>query len=158
MVALRQYFSAMDGTKRDFSEVENLFDALFHDKFELASPCRKEIASRDRVKEIHMNLFSMGTKATIIHLERIGLDSIEVKFLQKNDRENKSLHIVHTIEDGKLARSHLVKMHWKIEKIKGKRRHSPMQSRYFFKGNEDCSNSHQLVAAGDEKEGMTGLA
>ena len=51
-MALRQYFSAMDGTKRDFSEVENLFDALFHDKFELASPCRKEIASRDCVKDV----------------------------------------------------------------------------------------------------------
>jgi hypothetical protein len=37
-------------------------------------------------------------------------------------------------------------------------RSSPMQSRYFIKGKEGCSNSLQLVAAGDEKEGMAGLA
>ncbi len=47
--------------------------------------------------------------------------------------------MVYTIEDGQLAGSQLVKMHWKIEKkVRGKRRSSPIQSRYFLKGKEGC--------------------
>jgi hypothetical protein len=49
-------------------------------------------------------------------------------------------------------------MHWKIEKNQGETKTFTDAIQIFFKGNEDCSNSHQLVAAGDEKEGMTGLA
>ena len=37
------------GPRGEGLEVKHLFGALYHDKFELASPCRKEIASHDRI-------------------------------------------------------------------------------------------------------------
>ena len=50
--ALRQYVAAFDGTKEEFSEVERLFDVLFHDRFTLVLKDGKTL-SRDAVKVMY---------------------------------------------------------------------------------------------------------
>ena len=64
--ALRQYFAAIDGTKKDFSEVQHLFDALYHDDFTLVFK-DGETTSRDDMKEVHAGYLSEGSKVTLIH-------------------------------------------------------------------------------------------
>ena len=82
--ALRQYIAAFDGTQKDFSEVEPLFDALYHTDFtltdevyntdhhlELSDKYGYETLSRDEVKEMHNAYLSKGSTVTIVHFRKI---------------------------------------------------------------------------------------
>ena len=118
--ALRQYFAAYDGTPKEFEEVESLFDAAFHKKFALArkSGGRKyidglrgnnvdegKVLDRDAVKELHASYLNKGTKITLIHYRRIGLDCYDCEFRIQNADEDETYRVVYTIEDGKIERS-----------------------------------------------------
>src|SRR6056300_1010841 len=75
----RQYLAAFDGKKKDFSEVEHLFDALFHQNFCDAIHYRQEAPqTREQMKTLHARYFAMGTKATLIYYRRVGLKTIDV--------------------------------------------------------------------------------
>lgn len=64
--------------------------------------------------------------------------------------------MVYTIEDGQLAGSQLVKMHWKIEKKRGESNDLHQFNSDIFSKGKKVAYSLQLVAAGDGKE--AGLA
>eukprot|EP00984_Skeletonema_dohrnii_P022227 scaffold11345_cov85-Skeletonema_dohrnii-CCMP3373.AAC.1 len=78
----RQYLSAFDGKKKDFSKVEHLFDALFHkDFFETTNNSQQQqTVSREQTKAMHVMYFAMGTRATLIHYRRIGLHTIDISY------------------------------------------------------------------------------
>jgi hypothetical protein len=61
-----------------------------------------------------------------------------------------------TIENGQLAGSQLVKMHWKIKKKQGESNDLHQFNPDIFSKGKKVAYSLQLVAAGDEKE--AGLA
>ena len=115
--ALRSYFAAFDGTKKqDFSDVEPLFDALFSKNFTLvlkdhasyvsiADTFYGMTLSRDQVKDDHANKLSKGTTLTLIHFRKIGLDCVDVQFALKNEDEDKVIRAVFTIEDNKIVKA-----------------------------------------------------
>ena len=85
----RQYLAAFDGKKKDFSEVEHLFDALFHQNFCDAIHYRQEAPqTREQMKTLHARYFAMGTKATLIYYRRVGLKTIDVSYRLFNDEED----------------------------------------------------------------------
>ena len=119
-IALRQYFAAYDGTPKEFEEVESLFDAAFHKKFALYRKTggRKyidtvrgnnvdegKVLDRDAVKELHASYLNKGTKITLIHYRRIGLDCYDCEFRIQNADEAETYRVVYTIEEGKIERS-----------------------------------------------------
>ena len=104
-IALRQYFTVYDGTPKEFEEVESLFDAAFHKKFELVrkSGGRKyidglrgnnvdegKVLDRDAVKELHASYLNKGTKIILIHYRRIGLDCYDCEFRIQNADEDET--------------------------------------------------------------------
>ena len=62
----RQYLAAFDGKKKDFSEVEHLFDALFHEEFSDTIHVHQQTLSREQTKALHAGFFAMGTKAKLV--------------------------------------------------------------------------------------------
>mmetsp|Transcript_20116 Transcript_20116/g.30980 ORF Transcript_20116/g.30980 Transcript_20116/m.30980 type:complete len:152 (-) Transcript_20116:15-470(-) len=84
----RQYLSAFDGKKKDFSEVEHLFDALSHkDFYETTNNSQQQqTVSREQTKAIHSMYFAMGTSATLIHYRRISLHTIDISYHLFNDQ------------------------------------------------------------------------
>ena len=84
----RQYLAAFDGKKKDFSEVEHLFDALFHDDFSDTVYLSQQATSKEQMKTLHARYFAMGTKATLIYYRRVGLKTIDVSYHLFNDEED----------------------------------------------------------------------
>ena len=109
--AFRQYAAAFDGTKKDFSEVEPLFDALYHNNFTAEKKVynkehdkyRIQQVKRDEVKEAHKAYLAKGSKVTIVHYRKIGLNCIDVEACLTSAEEERTVRIVFSIEDGKLA-------------------------------------------------------
>eukprot|EP01083_Nonionella_stella_P044641 120169_1 len=115
--ALRKYFAAFDGTKENFSEVENLFGALYHGEFTLVLTDGQTL-SRTAAKEMHAGYLAKGSKITLIHLRHIGLDCIDVKFRIESDEDVQIVRLVYSIEDGKLARAQIVESFGSVLKAK----------------------------------------
>lgn len=119
--ALRSYFAVFDGSKReDFSNIEPLFDALYAKNFTLVlkddasyTSTSSDIfygmtLSRDQVKDDHANKLSKGTKLTLIHFRKIGLNCVDVQFALKNEDEDIVIRAVFTIEDDKIVKATVV--------------------------------------------------
>jgi hypothetical protein len=68
--ALREYFAAFDGTKKDFSKVVGLFDAISHEKITLVMMERGETLDRDAAKAIDAGYLTNGSKIEIVDLRR----------------------------------------------------------------------------------------
>mmetsp|Transcript_12758 Transcript_12758/g.21947 ORF Transcript_12758/g.21947 Transcript_12758/m.21947 type:complete len:141 (+) Transcript_12758:151-573(+) len=104
-MALRQYLSEFDGAKKDFSAVEDKFNALFHDKFSVTFE-EGEDFSREDMKSMHAGFLTKGAKITLIHLRKIGLNCLDVKFTaQAEGEEDQTIHLVYTIEDEKIVQA-----------------------------------------------------
>ena len=84
----RQYLAAFDGKKKDFSEVEHLFDALFHDDFSDTVYLSQQATSKEQIKALHARYFAMGTKAKLLDYRRVGLKTIDVSYHLFNDEED----------------------------------------------------------------------
>ncbi len=84
----RQYLAAFDGKKKDFSEVEHLFDALFHDDFSDTVYLSQQATSKEQIKTLHARYFAMGTKAKLLDYRRVGLKTIDVSYHLFNDEED----------------------------------------------------------------------
>ena len=120
---LKAYLLAFDGNKRDFSTIENLFDALFHKDFAFtfkdgSTPNPDTIThenysninfgktiDREEVKTYHAKLLSDGTKIQLIHYRKIGLGciDIEMKIINKEDGE-RLIREVYSIQSNKFIR------------------------------------------------------
>ena len=115
--AIRKYFASFDGTEKEFSQMEHLFDALYHEKFNLTFKDGKTL-SRDATKEMQATYLAKGSKIKIIHLQKIGLDCINIEFHVENEEEKLTIRSVHSIEDGKLVRAQVVDSFGSILKAK----------------------------------------
>ena len=100
--AFRRYLAVFDGNKKDFSEVEHLFDSLYHEKMTFTFK-DGEIATREDMKRLHADQLSKGSKITLIHFRKIGVECIDVKMRVENEQEDIVLHKVYSLEDNKIA-------------------------------------------------------
>ena len=105
-VALRRYFATFDGNKKEFSEVQHLFDDLYHKDFQL--DFQSFTLTRAVAKRAHSSYMSRGAQVTLIHFRHIGLDLVDVKFHINNSEEEEDfiVHMMYTIQDDKLLKSY----------------------------------------------------
>ena len=83
-LALRQYIAAFDSTKNispaEFkSRFDNLYhkDFIFHDKDGI-------ILTREQICERESSQLASGTKMTLIHFRKIGLECFDIKVVPAN--------------------------------------------------------------------------
>ena len=106
----RQYLSAFDGKKKDFSKVEHLFDALLHQDFSETNNHiqLQQAVSREQMKAIHAMYFAMGTRATLIHYRRIGLHTIDISYHLFNDQVDIVVRQLSSRMQNSIVRTHQV--------------------------------------------------
>jgi uncharacterized NAD-dependent epimerase/dehydratase family protein len=104
--ALRQYFDAFDGSKKNFSEVDELFNAVYHEKYTLVM--NGKTFDRDMAKDVAAGYLARGSKVDVVDLRRIDADRIGVQIGGQNEEEYKVGHVVYTIEDNKIVKAHVI--------------------------------------------------
>lgn len=133
--AFREYISNYDGTQKDFSsEVEPLFDALYHENFTIQYKDTTSYESTDEdlyygktidrnaVKDLHISSLSDGVKYTIVHFysKRIACNCIDVLLCgEKEGEETFTFRVVYRIEGDKLAEAVVVDDdYWEVLKAR----------------------------------------
>lgn len=104
--ALRQYFDIFDGSKKNISEVDQLFDAVTHEKFKLVMDGKT--FDRDAAKDIDAGYLARGSKVELVDLRRIDADRIEVRIRAQEEKKYKDIHVVYTIEENKIAKAQVI--------------------------------------------------
>jgi phosphoglycolate phosphatase-like HAD superfamily hydrolase len=110
-LALRQYIAAFDGTN-DISQAEfqSRFDNLYHKDFTFL-PMNERVRedngmmhlnaraplTREEVFEREASKLANGTKVTLIHLRKIGLDCFDIKLGVVSGKEENTVRVVTTI-------------------------------------------------------------
>jgi hypothetical protein len=102
--ALQEYLAAFDGSNKDFSQIEHLFDALYHEAL-VCIPSDGTERTRDQTKMLHAKYLSKGSKATLLHYKRIGLTCADIKIGMVNSEEDTTIHLVVTIFERKIAKT-----------------------------------------------------
>ncbi|KAL7529390.1 hypothetical protein ACHAWF_002963 [Thalassiosira exigua] len=105
--ALKDYFYAANGTRKDFSNVRHLFDAVYHDKFTLVHQ-DGTVVHPDAVKDLHANYFSTGTNFSIVRFKKIGLNYVKFGFQIMTEDEVQVFNLACSVEDNKLAKAWVV--------------------------------------------------
>ena len=98
-----RYLRTFDGTKRDFSEVEALFNELYYDDF--YENKNDTLVTKDQVKEAHTRLFEIGSKVTLMHFKQKRPDQIDIKYRIFNAEKNRTIHQLIIIKDKKIIRA-----------------------------------------------------
>ena len=112
-LALRQYIAAFDGTNNNNispAEFQTRFDNLYHQYFTFLPKDEKamgedgfttikskEPLTREEVFEREASKLANGTKVTLIHFRKIGLDCIDIKLGLVNGEEEYAVRAVTTI-------------------------------------------------------------
>ncbi len=104
--ALRQYFNIFDGSKKNISEVDQLFDALAHEKFKLVMDGKT--FDRYAAKDIDAGYLARGSKVEVVDLMRIDADRIDVRIRALDENKYKDIHVVYTIEENKIAKAQVI--------------------------------------------------
>uniref|UniRef100_A0A7S2LYG3 Uncharacterized protein n=1 Tax=Skeletonema marinoi TaxID=267567 RepID=A0A7S2LYG3_9STRA len=98
-LALRQYIAAFDGNNNiSPAKFRTRFDNLYHKDFNFLSKHGKTL-TREEVYEREASKLANGTKVTLIHFRKIGLDCIDVKLGLVNGKEERTIRAVTTITD-----------------------------------------------------------
>jgi len=104
--ALRQYFDAFDGSKKNISEVDQLFDAVSHEKYTLVM--NGKTFDRDAARDIDADYLARGSKVKIVDLRWIDAHHIDAQLRAQNEEECKDIHVVYTIEGNKIAKAQVI--------------------------------------------------
>lgn len=106
---VRQYASLFDGNKKDFSEVESMFNDLYHDDYQGTVSDGVEL-SREAKKQLDSERLASGVKVTNVEYTRIGLNKALVEF--HLDKESEGHYVVAqdlvTIKDKKIIEARRV--------------------------------------------------
>ena len=105
--ALQEYLAAFDGSNNDFSQIEHLFDALYHEASMCTSKEGKKL-TRVQTKMLHSKYLAKGSKAPLLHYKRIGFTCADIKFRMVNGEEDTTIHLVVTIFEHKIAKSWVI--------------------------------------------------
>ena len=106
---IRQYASLFDGTKKDFSGVESLFNDLHHDDYQGIINDGVEL-SRETKKQLDSERFASGVKAATVAYTRIGWNKALVEFHldQEGDGHAVIVQDLITIKDKKIIEARRV--------------------------------------------------
>ena len=104
--ALRQYFATFDGSKKNISEIDQLFDAVTHEEYKLVMDGKT--FDRDAAKDIDAGYLASGSKVEIVDLRRIDTDRIDVRIRAQNEEKYKDIHVLYTIEENKIAKAQVI--------------------------------------------------
>ena len=87
---VRQYGALFDGTKKDFSEVETIFDNLYHEDF-VGTTSNGEELNKETKKELDKQRLAAGAKITNVTYTRIDYNKALVQFcLESEDNHDES--------------------------------------------------------------------
>ena len=111
--AFSHYISAFDGTcSISTAEFQSRFDNVFHDDFTFHYCNSNDDASKTSRtltrEEVYVNeaaTLANGTKMTLIHFRRIGLDCIDIKLRLVNGKNESISRVFLTITDDKAIKS-----------------------------------------------------
>ena len=85
---VRQYGALFDGTKKDFSEVETIFDNLYHEDF-VGTTSNGEEFDKETKKELDKQRLAAGAKITNVTYTRIDYNKALVQFcLESEDNDD----------------------------------------------------------------------
>ncbi len=107
---VRQYAALFDGTKKDFSEVEAIFDNLYHEDF-VGETSNGEKLNKEGRKELDKQRFAAAAKITHVTYKRIDYNKALVEFyLFDLESEDKDIIIqtLVSIKDKKIIESNRV--------------------------------------------------
>ncbi len=106
---IRQYTSLFDGTKKDFSDVESVFNDLYHNDYHGTIEDGVEL-SREAKKQLDSERLASGVKVTSFAYTRIGLNKALVEFQldQGDDGDNVIAQDLLTIKDMKIIEARRV--------------------------------------------------
>jgi len=103
---MRQFIYQFDGTRKDFSEIEYIFDLLFDKNFVMTSKhgIRTNISD---MKRMFKSDLEKATTYMIQSCRRICIDTIEMEIRITNDEIDKIEHIVYLVEGEQLVRAQI---------------------------------------------------
>ena len=104
---LRQFICQFDGARKDFSEVEYLFELLFDKNFVMTSKHGIRSNISDMKRMFKSDLEEKRTTYMIQSCRRICIGTIEAEIRISNDEIDKIEHIVCSFEGEKLVRAHI---------------------------------------------------
>ena len=86
---VRQYGALFDGTKKDFSEVETIFDNLYHEDF-VGTTSNGEELNKETKKELDKQRLAAGAKITNVTYKRIDYNKALVEFYLESEGTDES--------------------------------------------------------------------
>jgi hypothetical protein len=98
-----RYLRTFDGSKREFSDVEVLFDQLYDDDFYESK--NDTLVTKDQVRQAHTRLFELGSTVTLIHFKHNGVNQIDIKYRLVNTEADRTIHQMITTKDKKIIRA-----------------------------------------------------
>ena len=98
-----RYLRTFDGSKREFSEVEALFNQLYDDDFYESK--NDTLITKDQVKQAHTRLFELGSKVTLTHFKHKEVNQIDIKYRLVNAETDRTIHQLLTTKDKKIIRA-----------------------------------------------------
>ena|SRR6056300_334369 len=117
-LALRKFIAAFDGTNSiSQADFQSRFDNLYHKDYTF-QPKKENVRgedglitiktqaplTRNEVFEVWSNKLASGTKMTLIHFRKIGLDCIDVKVRQVTGQEEENtLRVISTLSDSQVV-------------------------------------------------------
>ncbi|KAL7553020.1 hypothetical protein ACHAWF_016901 [Thalassiosira exigua] len=104
---LVKYIAAVNCGQKEFSDVEHLFDALYHKNYTLVSK-DGETLPRDEIKRRHSDYIRKGGKFTLVNFTSIGLYCVDVEIRFATAEESKSVHAIVSLEDNKFVKAQVV--------------------------------------------------
>ena len=103
---MRQFIYQFDGTQKDFSEIEYLFDLLFDKTFVMTSKHGIKSNLSD-MKRMFTSDLEKCTNISIIQCRRICFGTVEIEIRITNDEIDKIEHIVCSFEGEKIVRAQI---------------------------------------------------
>jgi len=104
--ALKAYLDAFDGTPKKFSEVEHLFDKVYHRNFTFSTEDGK-IHTRKEAKASVARKLALGSKVEVIHWKRIGMSCTDLKYRLVNKEEDTITRVLFNTVSKKIIRAYI---------------------------------------------------
>ena len=93
--------AAYDGKKKNFSQVNHLFEAVFDKNYVNLNGMT---LNYDEIRSIHENCVALNSRASDIRIKSFHNNKVEFKFRVANSKFNVIIHMKGELKDGKLVK------------------------------------------------------
>lgn len=101
-IFISEYLAEFDGTKKNFDEVDYLFEIIYDDEY--TDIINGMQVNKEQLRQIHSEHLSLGSRASIVHFER-GVGSVFVTYRLSNDKNDMFIQSSIAIETNKFKRA-----------------------------------------------------